>query len=274
MESRQAADYRYRMRMAVFFFLLVIAAAARAETVTFTGGGGTILKAVLFRPEAAPVAPAVVALHGCGGPYPLRDHDWARRLAAAGHIVLLPDSFGSRGLGSQCRETRWVASAGGLRRDDALAAARWLTAQPGTPAGGVVIMGWSNGGSTTLATAQARNDVPPGLIRGFVAFYPGCRWSAIAASGPPILLLIGEADEWSPVEACRALARRVGARITLVTYPGAYHDFDAPGAVRVLHGIPGSQNPDFSVHVGENPAARADALARVPAFLLALPEVK
>lgn len=260
------------MRMAVFLFLL-IAVTARAETVHFAGGGGATLNAELFRPDGPPVAPAVVALHGCGGPFPARDQQWTRVLTAAGHIVLLPNSFGSRGLGSQCQQARREVTAGGLRRDDTLAAARWLAAQPGTPAGGVVVMGWSDGGSTTLATAQARDDLPPGLIRGFVAFYPGCRWTGIAASGPPILLLIGEADDWTPAEPCRALARRVGSRITLVTYPGAYHEFDAPIAVKTRTGIPHSQNPDQSVHVGENPAARADVLARVPAFLLTLPDV-
>jgi dienelactone hydrolase len=54
-----------------------------------------------------------------------------------GHIVLFPDSFGSRGLGSQCRERNRVATSSGLRRLDASAAATWLAAQPYAPKGGV-----------------------------------------------------------------------------------------------------------------------------------------
>ena len=57
----------------------------------------------------------------------------------------------------------------------------------------------------------------------------------------------------------------------LLVYPGAYHDFDIEVPVRVLRNIPSSQRDDGTVHVGGDPAARADALVRVPAFLVALP---
>ena len=95
-------------------------------------------------------------------------------LAHAGHIVLLPDSFGSRGLGSQCSVADRSVDASQVRRGDAIAAAAWLTHQPGTPPGGVDLIGWSNGGSTVLYTAAQQPDLPSGLFRRFVAFYPGC----------------------------------------------------------------------------------------------------
>lgn len=250
--------------------MLMLAPPALAETVTLPGPHGVALKAALYRPEGNPVAPAIVALHGCGGPYPSRDLAWARRLAADGHIVLLPDSFGSRGLGSQCRVIAREATAGGLRRQDAIAAARWLAAQPGTPAGGIALLGWSDGGSTVLAAIRRSRDLPPGLLRAAVAFYPGCRG---AATNPhwqpavPLLILHGAADDWTPIAPCEALAAGHKDMITLHAYPGAYHDFDAPTPVHVLHRIPTSQNADHSVHLGNNAAARADAFRRVPGFL-------
>ena len=245
---------------------------SRAETVHFPGGGGTLLQAELtLPPPSAPAAPAIVALHGCAGPYPARDDAWAARLAAAGHVVLRPDSFASRGLGSQCRVRERVATADGLRRADALAAAQWLAAQPFTPPGGVVVMGWSDGATTTLALALHGTDKPAGLLRGFIAFYPGCRWAHPDPAGPPILLLIGASDDWTPAAPCRDLAARMGPRFHFVAEPDAYHDFDAPVPVRVQTGIPRSQNPDHTVHAGGNPAAREDALRRVTDFLASLP---
>jgi dienelactone hydrolase len=246
---------------------------ARAEFVTLPGPEGVTLKARFFRPAGPVVAPAVVALHGCGGPFPARDDQWRDRLLADGHIVLFPDSFGSRGLGSQCRETHRIATANGLRRKDAIAAAQWLTAQPGVPPG-IVLMGWSDGASTTLATSRVAADLPPNLIRGFVAFYPGCRGLMRPGYRPaaPVLILQGEIDDWTPFAPCRdAVAHLATPMVQQHGYPNAYHDFDAPVPVKVTFNIPSSQNADKSVHAGMNPEARADALARVPAFIATLP---
>ena len=72
-----------------------------------------------------------MALHGCSGPFAARDGQWAVLLAKAGHIVLLPDSFGSRGLGSQCgtKITKREVTSDGLRTQDAIDAAEWLVAR-------------------------------------------------------------------------------------------------------------------------------------------------
>jgi dienelactone hydrolase len=224
---------------------------------------------------ALPLGPvrgaAVVALHGRGGPYPERDGQWRDLLTAAGHAVLLPDSFGSRGLGSQCRHISYGIGPAGVRRQDAIASARWLAAQPFAPPGGVVIMGWSNGASTVLATARAdRDDLPPRLVRGFVAFYPGCRVYAAQegwAPAEPMLIMVGKADDWTPAEPCRRLATGQ-PKIELVTYPGAYHEFDAPNLpIQVRQDLAFIGGWTGSAHVGTNPGARADALGRVPAYI-------
>jgi dienelactone hydrolase len=262
----------------VLLFLLLFAAPAcgAGQNVTVPGPEGVALRATLLLPDGPPVAPAIVALHGCGGPYPQRDAQWGELLRRRGHIVLFPDSFGSRGLGSQCRETKRTVTTTGLRRRDALAAAQWLADRPETPPGGVVLMGWSHGGSTVLAAGR---DDPArrGLIRGLVAFYPGCGvaarpggWRPVA----PMLLLHGEADDWTPIAPCRAVAERAGSAVSFVAYPGAWHNFDVDIPVRQLRNMPFGQRSDGVVHTGGDPAARADALARVPAFLDALPPVR
>ena len=69
------------------------------QTVAMPGDNVT-LRAEVALPSGPPRAPAIVLLHGCGGPFPARDGQWRDLLVAAGHPVLLPDSFGSRGLGS------------------------------------------------------------------------------------------------------------------------------------------------------------------------------
>jgi dienelactone hydrolase len=248
------------------------AAAVPVTHVRIPAEDGTVLDAALVQPIGAERGAAVVALHGCGGPFARRDGSWAVTLAKAGHAVLLPDSFGSRGLGSQCRNPNREVTPSGKRRHDAIAAAEWLSAQPGLAPDGIALMGWSNGGTTVLATARTVADLPPGLFRRFVAFYPGCATRARdrrGAPSAPMLLLVGEADDWTPASPCRDLAARFPDRITLQVYPGAYHDFDAPDdPIRVRRGLATPPSGTGRAHTGTNQAAREDALRRVPAFLV------
>ena len=159
-------------------------------------------------------------------------------------------------------------TASGLRRQDAIAAAQWLVARPGTPAGGVALIGWSNGGGTVLATARAGADLPPGLFRRFAAFYPGCAATENPAWQPaaPLLILVGESDDWTPARPCHDLQARYPRQITLLGYPGAYHDFDAPDRPVILR-EGAATAPGGKAHAGTNEPARQDALARVPRWL-------
>lgn len=259
----------------------LLTAPAAAETVSFPGDGIT-LSAVLYRPAGAGPFPAVVALHGCGGLYGAggavspRHADWGERLARAGFLVLLPDSFGPRGVGSQCRTTDRVTRPSRERVADALAAKAYLQTRADVKLASISLLGWSNGGSTVLYAVEPRRR-PPGAAPDFaraVAFYPGCRtpsesgrWQARL----PLLILIGAADDWTPAAPCKVLvenARRSGSPAELVLYPGAYHDFDHPNQpIRTRRGLAYSANGSGVAHTGTDPAARADALARVPAFL-------
>lgn len=111
--------------------------------------------------------PAVLALHGCGGLYAKggalssRCRETADTLHAAGYAVLMPDSFGSRGLRDVC-QTRYSDRTLNVndRVQDARAALVWLAAQPGVDAQRIGVMGWSNGGTTTLNLLVQRHAHP------------------------------------------------------------------------------------------------------------------
>ena len=259
------------MKSFLALLALLMQAGMHVQRVAIPAAGGVMLDAALVLPDGAPRAPAVVALHGCGGPLATRDGNWAVALARTGHVVLLPDSFGSRGLGSQCRNADRTVKPSGVRRRDAIAAAEWLARRPGTPPGGIDLIGWSNGGGTVLFTAARRPDLPAGLFRRFVAFYPGCKTEARMADwtpSGPLMILVGANDDWTPAAPCRALAARFPGQIALHVYAGAWHDFDTPGRpVRALRGLATPPGGTGVAHAGTNEAAREDALRRVPAFL-------
>jgi dienelactone hydrolase len=256
---------------------LAATVAAASEPVDIPYGALT-LHGTLYRPEGKGPFPAVVALHDCGGllqrpqTAALLYNEWANQLSKAGFVVLFPDSFGSRGLGSQCREQTRRVRASRERVGDANAARRWLQAQPYVRPERISLLGWSNGGNTVLWAG--RRNAPPHDgspdFRSAVAFYPRCdkplkaAWSARV----PTLVLIGGADDWTLASVCQRMvagAKGRTARAEIIVYPGAHHEFDrADSPVRLRTGLVNTADPSGAAHSGTDPAARRDAFTRVP----------
>ena len=164
------------------------------------------LHAQLYKPDGDGPFPTVIALHGCGGlgghseQVAPRYRDWAEQLLKGGYAVLLPDSYGSRELGPQCRVKERRVLARRERVADIVATRRWLVQQPWAAADRISLIGWANGASALLWAVRpqsSRNDGPD--FRSAIAFYPDCRissglgWSARV----PNLLLIGAKDDIS-----------------------------------------------------------------------------
>lgn len=240
------------------------------------------LTTAVYRPAGPGPFPAVIALHGCGGLFNRHGHpsarhaDWGERLAAQGFLVAMPDSFQSRGLGSQCAVSGRQVRPGRERVADLMAVRGWLLSQPDVKPDAISLLGWSNGGSTVLAAVRRDRrpaDGKPDFARA-VAFYPGCRVQAETRSFNarlPLLILIGEADDWTPAAPCETLARLAsgqGDAVEIRTYPNAFHDFDHPDRALTTHsGLAFTGSGTGIATAGTNRAARDDALTRVPAFL-------
>jgi len=256
------------------------------------------IQAVYFRPPGAAAdkpVPLVVAAHGCGGMYsesPSRGDQlsersiaWTDMLLADGYAVLWPDSFNSRGRRSVCLARRGEPSITPVTRSlDILGAVAFAASQPGIDRRRIALLGWSHGGSTTLATVNGKDlriasffagsNAPAPLV-GAVAFYPGCvvslRKGGEWLPSMPLRIHTGELDDWTPSRSCVALgdeARPRGADMTVTVYPGAYHGFDAPrGRMRVWKEVTTGANPDKGVTLAPDPAARDAATQSVRAFL-------
>jgi dienelactone hydrolase len=239
-----------------------IARAGSPETVEYNDGEIT-LKAMVYKPEGAGPFPAVIAMHDCSGltnsagRITAKYREWAQLLVRDGFVVLFPESFGSRGLGNQCSVRNRPVRPEHELVDDANASRRW-----------------SNGASSVLWTVrpQRKADDRPDF-RSAVAFYPVCRrlestaWSARV----PTLILIGAADDVTSPQDCEHMvagAKGRSARISIMVYPGALHDFDHPNRppqMRTDYAV--SADGTGRIHTGTNLAARADSLKRVPQWL-------
>jgi dienelactone hydrolase len=131
--------------------------------------GSLELPALIARPSGHKRFPAIVLLHSCSGMWSSGDatqparyvRRWLEQLQAKGYVAIAIDSFRPRGL-KGCRR-------GLSRKADAFAALAYLRSLSYVSPQRIAVLGWSNGGSTALATATKRD-----AFRAAVAFYPRC----------------------------------------------------------------------------------------------------
>lgn len=189
-----------------------------------------IVDGYLTRPDGPGPFPAIVHLHGCTG---LREAfrdgtetlSWSAHLAAWGYVALAVDSFTARGIGNTCRGEP------APRVEDAYGALAYLARQPFVDPQRIALLGFSAGGIATLSAVGERDfDLFENehRFKAAIAFYPFCRPDSTFAV--PTLILIGDADDWTPASYCQDMMakRRADAPVRLIVYPGAHHAFDAP----------------------------------------------
>ena len=224
-----------------------------------------ILDGYLFKPAGDGPFPALVLMHPCAGlPASFKSGEtggsWAERLLSWAYVVLVVDSFTTRGLAEACG-----GQGAPQRIADAHGALLFLARQPFVDPNRIAAIGFSQGGHFAMSAVEQREvelfeEQDDRKFKAVVAFYPLC----LAGGGmtAPTLILIGDLDEWTPAAACRnMLARRSGkgSPVTLIAYPGAHHSFDVP----VLQ--PGRQL--FGYRVEYNAAAAEKAVHDVWRFL-------
>ena len=107
-----------------------------------------------------------------------------------------------------------------------------------------------------------------------IGIYPGGCSSLVKEQViRPLLVLIGEADDWTPAADVprdgRRDARRAAPTPRIVVYPGAYHYFDVEGQqLEVLAEVENDNRPGgYGATVSYQAEAAADAQRRVEDFL-------
>ena len=241
----------------------------------------------IVKPEGAGPFPAIVMLHDCSGlgerssGAPRR---WAKELVRQGYVIAIPDSFSTRGhAGGVCVDPSPSRNdVSPLRRvPDAYEALAYLRALPYVDGQRIGVMGGSHGGATTLATVGSFPIDPSTLAEqkrhGFVAaiaLYPGCapyqRRAPAYQPVAPLLILIGERDDWTPAAPCVELigaANRAVAQPSIKVYPGAHHAFDGTSPVRFVAARVNANAPGGrGATTGGNAEAWADSIREVSAF--------
>src|SRR6476659_5674732 len=149
------------------------ASATPLERVEFDGAsqrlisGGLIrgdrIQGYLAKPEGAGPFPAVIGLHGCAGMHEATKQKLADELVAWGYVILLVDSFATRGIEQACTGGSFFARAGN-RPSDAYGGLAFLARQTFVDPQRVAAVGFSQGGWAALWVAETNSFelfVPP-----------------------------------------------------------------------------------------------------------------
>jgi dienelactone hydrolase len=254
---------------------VLLGACAHAQTLLKIDNQGTRLDGYFFAAQAADArkAPAIVALHGCGGMLEkkglpnLRTKNYAQLLNEQGWHVLFVDSLTARGVKSVCGGNSQVTQA--QRVTDVQMAVAFLAKREDVDDSRIGVLGWSHGGSTALLSSDASVDyaVTP---RAVVAFYPGCgeakgkrmTWHPAR----PVLMQLGAADDWTSPIPCQSLAAQGKDLVHQDTYANANHGFDSKGSGAVRAIQLNTPRGNKTVHTGGDPAAKAASQAKLIAF--------
>ncbi len=259
----------------VTLILLTSTAHAQSEVVTFEvtefSGKTVTLRAKLNKPKGDGPFPALVLLHGCHGlgvdvnwddDNPFLEHGYdGRQFLDWGYVTLWIDSFGPRGQENVCDGSNWPVSSPAVRARDAHAGKDFLAGLPFVDGGNIAVVGFSHGGNTVLkaisndAMHQPLRDDP---FKAAVAYYPLCDL-VLRRPDAPLLVLIGDADDWTRAARCEAMTVKgdTDHSYDLVIYPGATHAFDWVRAPAEYMGH----------RIVYDPVATEDSLRRIKALL-------
>ena len=194
-------------------------------------------KLIFPKKESTGSLPAVVLLHGSGGPR-IGVKYWSKILQKIGIVTFIVDSNSARGcpLDSKSRCKNYAEHQGMGNIIDAYRALELLSTHPQIDPNRIALMGFSVGGKATLYASVKRFQKmwgTPGLeFAAYIPFYPACNITFDhdeQISDKPIRIFYGEVDEWSSPIPCQEYVdrlRKAGKDATITIYPEAHHNFD------------------------------------------------
>lgn len=164
-------------------------------------------------------APTLFLGHGCNGTDWARESSYVQSANAWGFNIVIPDSWGPRGIRECCKGRKpWYRP--GQRKKEFYDIARIVKKQDWHQ-GKIGYIGWSHGGSLALCIAGDWQR----LFSAVVAYYPNGKPYMVPKREMliPTMMHQGEGDRWTPINFCDDIH---GKDLIRLTYPNAGHCFD------------------------------------------------
>jgi dienelactone hydrolase len=178
--------------------------------------------------------PAIVFEHGSGG-WTQTHKRWLKLFNKMGIATFRINSFSPRKATSTVGKQHIVPSSSMIA--DSYNALKLLSTHPKIDRERIGIMGSSKGGIVALYSAY--EPIRQSMVNGDLKFalhiplYPFCmKLEKVQMTGAPILILIGEKDDWTPAKFCTELIKDLKDAdydANIIVYPDAHHGFDSYG---------------------------------------------
>jgi len=167
------------------------------------------VEGLIEKPKGKGPFPAVLVLHTLGGLQPIVTDDWPEFLIANGYVALTIDHYGPRDVDPGPSSGISLPSKIG----DVIGAIKYLGSLPYVIPTRIGAIGFSDGGGTALAMSlkEHKSDfTDAGLLpfKAAVGVYPACFQAAADFDNlyiTPVLMVLGELDNWVPVSMCKSL---------------------------------------------------------------------
>jgi dienelactone hydrolase len=204
---------------------------AKAKGIELRPKPGESLSGFLYIPEGSGKFPAIIMSHDCRGIQQYQK-DWAEFLKDAGYLVLIIDSYTPRGRKDICAElnTLGFGSLIGGRSYDIFGGLNYLVNLPNVKANKIALIGWDPTDTLTMVSSDSSQIQAEGTFSSAVSFYTDCKITSSGKFSVPVLILIGENDDWwSNVQKCQDMAESgmaTGSIIDFVVLPKAQYAFD------------------------------------------------
>lgn len=164
-------------------------------------------------------APTLFLGHGCNGTDWVRDGPYVRSANSWGYNVVIPDSWGPRGIRECCKGREpWYRPM--QRKREFYDIAR-IIKQETWHRGPLAYLGWSHGGSLGLCIAGDKQK----LFDAVVSYYPNGKLHMVPKRQMliPTMIHQGQKDCWTPLSLCDDIQ---GEHLIRLIYPDAGHCFD------------------------------------------------
>jgi dienelactone hydrolase len=204
------------------------------ETHRIDGTKEKLFGYLLLPANAQGKVPAMVIVHGSGGVHQVREGRYLEEFASIGLAGFVIDSFTPRGVKDTVADQSKVPTSQMIR--DALAALQFLATHARIDAARIGVIGFSKGGSVSLLSDDQRAYKSGPQFAVHIPVYPGCSTQyRHPKPTAPILMLLGEKDNYTGTAPCSEYAERIlqaGGDVTVIIYSDAHHGFDGADNIK------------------------------------------